>query len=105
MEYFHVQHILFGTSDKRKYLKNPYAERKEKLGESEAESHNDSELHEMFFSKRKIHFGIFRKTINEIKTALLFSWPASNFLEYFYSCLSPFLSYVPPPEIYFCKFI
>ena len=43
MEYFHVQHILFGTSDKRKYLKNPYAERKEKLGESEAESHNDSD--------------------------------------------------------------
>ena len=47
-------------------------ERKEKLGESEAESYNDSEPHEMFLSKRKIHSGIFIKIINEIKPTLLF---------------------------------
>ena len=35
---------------------------------------------------------------------LLFSWLASNFLEHFYSCLSPFLTnYFPPPEIYFLQ--
>ena len=46
------------------------------------------------------------KIINEIKPILLFSWPASSFLEGFYSCLSPFLkSHVPPPKFYFCKSI
>ena len=33
MEYFHAQDTLFAMSDKRKYIKNTYAEkRKEKLG-------------------------------------------------------------------------
>ena len=42
------------------------------------------------------------KTKNEIKPTLLFTWPASNFLEHIYSYPSPLLtSYVPPPEIYF----
>ena len=30
MEYFRVQHTLFAMSDKRKYMKNPYAEKKRK---------------------------------------------------------------------------
>ena len=30
MEYFHVQHTLFAVSDKRKYIKNPYAWKKRK---------------------------------------------------------------------------
>ena len=30
------------------------------------------------------------KIVNEIKLTLLFLWPASNFLEHFYSCVSPF---------------
>ena len=30
MEYFHVQHTLFAMSDKRKYIKNPYAGKKRK---------------------------------------------------------------------------
>ena len=125
MEYFHIQHTLFAMSDKRKYIKNPYAGKKRKAwnkqtnpspnkwkrklaksdkgsyykqgkrinehaygkgryyneyydddldlvtndknscsGESEAVSHNDSVPHEMFFRKRKKHFGNFRKTIN-----------------------------------------
>ena len=28
LECFHAQHILFAMSDKRKYIKNPYAEKK-----------------------------------------------------------------------------
>ena len=40
------------------------------------------------------------KTMNEIKPTQLFSWLASYFLEHFYSCLSPFLTYyVRPPGI------
>ena len=30
LEYFHVQHILFTMSDKRKSIKNPYAGKKRK---------------------------------------------------------------------------
>ena len=61
----------------------------------------------MIISKVKVHTSCFQTTIiNEIKPTLLFSWPASNVLENFYSYLSPFLtSYVTTPEIYFCKFI
>ena len=33
-------------------------------GEWEAESHNDSTPHEIFFCKRKKHFDIFRQIIN-----------------------------------------
>ena len=41
------------------------------------------------------------KIMNEIKPALLFSWPASDFLDYIFICPSPFLtSYALPPEIY-----
>ena len=40
--------------------------------------------------------------MNEIKSTQLFSWPASNFFEDFYSCLSPFLTrYVPPTRFNF----
>ena len=39
--------------------------------------------------------------MNEVKPTLLFSWPASNFRDYFHICPSPFLTiYAPPPEIY-----
>ena len=30
LEYFHIQHTLFAMSDKRKYIKNPYAGKKRK---------------------------------------------------------------------------
>ena len=30
MEYFHVQHTVFGINDKRKYIKNPCAGKKRK---------------------------------------------------------------------------
>ena len=32
LEYFHVQHRLFAMRDKGKYIKNPYAGKKKKLG-------------------------------------------------------------------------
>ena len=52
----------------------------------------------LFPNKGKRKLVVFKtKIINEIKPTLLFSWPASNLVEHFYSCLFPFLtSYVPP---------
>ena len=66
-----------------------------------------SELGIIITSLVKVHTSYFPNR-NHIwnKTYPTFSWPASNFLQYFYSHLSPFLiRYVLSPKIYFCKFI
>ena len=74
MEYFHVQHLFFAMSDKRKYIKNPYEEKKRKAWNKPTKpfpnkwkkklAKSDKGLyynHGKWISER---FGIFRKMIN-----------------------------------------
>ena len=87
MEYVYVQHALFAMSDKKKCIKDPWYN-------NNNNDNNNNDNNDNNESGKKFMLVDFKmKIISEIKPNILFSWPASNFLEHFYSYLSPFLTF------------